>query len=364
MRNISTKISLGGVIAASLALSASFAQAEEIKVYNWAEYIGETTIDDFEKETGIKVIYDTYDSVETVDAKLLAGKTGYDVVDHSASSSEKLIKAGILMEIDRSKISNYGNIRPDILKLMEQWDPGNKHLVPYMWGTNGVTYVPELVEAVLPNAPKNFDLIFKKENMEKLSQCGVAFLDSPDDILPMALGYMGLDPNSTSKGDYEKAGEMLDGVRPYIKTFDNYAYQRLAEKEFCVMVTWGPDGLLAQSLAEESGVEFSTDFFTHPGASALWVDSWVIPSDAPNPEAAHRWIDFMNRPQIAADATNFTWYANANKASTELVDSEVTSSKAAYPPEGEVATMYTLKTLPQKVNRVKTRVWTKFKAAN
>lgn len=364
MKKTNFKTTLVGAAAATFAMT-SLASAEELKVYNWAEYIGSTTVEDFQKETGITVIYDTYDSVETVDAKLLAGKTGYDVVDHSSSTAEKLVAAGgILMEIDKSKLSNYGNIRPDILKLMEQWDPGNKHFVPLSWGTNGITFVPELVKAVLPDAPMNFDMIFKPENMEKLAQCGVSFLDSPEDIIPMALGYMGLDPNSNNKKDYKAVGDMLSKVRPFIKTFDNYAYQRLAEKEFCVMVTWGPDGLLAKSAAEEAGLDLNVDFLTHPGASALWVDSWMIPIDAPNPDAAHKWIDFNNRPQVAANFSNDIWYANTNAAATPLVDPYVSGNSAAYPPADEVATMYTGKTLPTKVKRVMTRTWTNFKAAN
>ncbi|WP_420547275.1 extracellular solute-binding protein [Curvivirga sp.] len=364
MKKATLKSAFAGAATAAMTFAATSASAEDLRIYNWAEYIGETTIEDFAKETGYNVVYDTYDSVETVDAKLLAGKTGYDVVDHSSSTSAKLVKAGILHEIDKSKLSNYGNIRTDILKLMEKWDPGNKYMVPYTWGTNGVTFVPSEVEKVLPNAPLNFDMIFKPENMEKLAQCGVSFLDSPEDVIPMALGYLGLDPNSTNKKDYKKAGELLASVRPYIKTFDNYAYTRLAEKEFCVMVTWGPDGLLAQDAANEAGLDLKVDFFTHPGASALWVDSWMIPSDAGNVDGAHKFIDYMNRPQVAADASNAVWYANTNHAADELVDEVVRSSKAAYPPAEEVATMYTGETLPQKVNRVRTRTWTNFKSAN
>ena len=207
--------------------------AGTLNVYNWAEYIGETTIADFEKEFGIKVTYDNYDSVETADAKLLAGSSGYDVVSHSGSAIGRLIPAGnILQPLDKSKLPNLKHMRTDVMgQLASNWDEGNQYVIPFMWGTHGVTYNEELVRSVLPNAPiGSMDLIFKPEYMEKLAQCGVAFLDSPTDIIPMALAYLGLDPSSKDLADYAKAADMLLKIRPYIKTFDNYAYQKMPEK--------------------------------------------------------------------------------------------------------------------------------------
>ena len=365
MKKPTIKATVMGVATAALAFAASSANAEEIKVYNWAEYLGETTIEDFTKETGIDVVFDTYDSVETVDAKLLAGKTGYDVVDHASSTAAKLIAAGgILQEIDKSKISNYGSLNKTVMAKLEDWDPGNKYFVPYTYGTNGVTTVPAWVKEVHPDAPSNLDLIFKPEHMEKISKCGVAFLDSPEDIIPMALGYLGLDPNSTKKKDYAAAADLLNAVRPFIKTFDNYAYTRLAEKEFCVMVTWGPDGLYAADVAEEAGLEFDVEFFSQEGASNFWVDSWMIPADAANVDGAHKWLDFMTKPQNAANATNYHYYATAVDNANELVESYITESPATYPSLDSIPNLVTLKTIPQKAARVRTRTWTKFKAGN
>ena len=368
MREQQTLLQRAAVVVAALALAlgAAPALAEGVlNVYNWAEYIGETTIADFEKEYDVKVTYDNYDSAETADAKLLAGNSGYDVVLHADSFVARLIPANIFHPLDTSKLPNLKHVREDIMRQLDASDPGNKFMIPFMWGTHGVTYNEELVKSVHPDAPiGSLDLIFKPEHMEKLAKCGVSFLDSPTDVIPMALAYMGLDPNSTNKDDYKTVEEMLLKVRPYIKTFDNYAYQRMPEKEFCVSVTWGPDGLLAMSGAAEANTGVMLDFALPPGkgAATLWVDSWVIPEDAKNLENAHLFLNYMMRPQVAANDSNFTWYATANKDAIDLIDEAVTSSPAAFPPPESVDLMYTLIPLPQKIERVRTRTWTTFKA--
>lgn len=339
-----------------------------LNVYNWAEYIGEETIANFEKEFDIKVTYDNYDSVETADAKLLAGNSGYDVVSHAGSSLARLIPADILLPLEKSKLENLKHIRDDVMgQLSAEWDPDNKFIVPYMWGTHGVTYNEELVKATHPDAPiGSMDMIFDPAHMEKLAECGVSFLDSPTDVLPMALAHLGLHPSSTDKDDYAKAGELLASIRPYIKTFDNYAYQRMPEKEFCVAVTWGPDGLLAMSGAAEANTGVILDFFNPPGESKaqFWVDGWVIPKDAKNLDNAYKFLNYMMRPEVGAADSNFTWYATANQDAIPLIDAEVTSSIAAFPPADAVNQMYTLNVVPPKIERVRTRVWTNFKAGN
>jgi len=252
-------------------------------------------------------------------------------------------------------------------QLGADWDPGNQYVIPYMWGTHGVTYNEALVKETYPDAPiGSMDLIFDPAHMEKLAGCGVSFLDSPTDVIPMALAHLGLDPSSTNPDDYKKVGEMLAAVRPFIKTFDNYAYQRMPEKEFCVAVTWGPDGLLAMSGAAEANTGVVLDFQLPQGerTAQFWVDGWVIPKDAKNVENAHLFLDYMMRPEVGAADTNFIWYATANKDSIPLIDEEVTSSPAAFPPAESVAQMYTLNVIPPKIERVRTRVWTNFKAGN
>ena len=355
--------------ALGILLAGNLAMAEgELYVTNWAEYIGEETIANFEKEYGIKVVYDTYDSVEAIDSKLLAGNSGYDVVSHSSTPVARMIPAGILQPLDKSKLDNFKHMRKDILEsLSSEKDPDNQYMVPYMWGTHGVTYNEEYVREVFPDAPiGSMDLIFKPENMEKLAQCGVSFLDSPTDVIPMALAYLGLDPASTNPDDYAKAEAMLLKVRPYIKTFDNYAYQRMPQKEFCVAVTWGPDGLLAMSGAAEANTGVVLDFFlpAGDGAANIWVDGWVIPSDAKNVDNAHLFLNYMMRPEVAAGDSNYTWYATANADAMPLVDEEVTGSYAAYPPQEAVELMYSLKPVPPRVERVRTRTWTNFKSGN
>ena len=359
------KGALAGAVAAAV-FAAPVAAEETLRVTNWAEYIGEETIANFEKETGIKVIYDNYDSVEAIDSKLLAGNSGYDVVSHSSSAIARLIPAGILQPIDKSKLPNFKHMMPEIMqKLSEEWDPGNNHIVPFMWGTHGVTYNKELVLETYPDAPiGSMDMIFDPKHMKELAKCGVSFLDSPTDIIPMALTHLGLPSATAKKADYEAARDLLLGVRPYIKTFDNYAYQRMPQKEFCVAVTWGPDGLLAMSGAAEANTGVVLDFYLPPGdgKANLWVDGWVIPADAKNVEGAHKFLNYMMRPDVAAGDSNYTWYASANKDAVELIDEAVTSSPAAFPPPDSVAKMYTLAPVSKKAERIRTRVWTDVKA--
>ena len=353
----------------ALLVSPALAEDRVLKVTNWAEYIGEETIANFEKEYGIKVVYDNYDSVEAIDAKLLAGDSGYDVVSHAASQIARLIQAGgIVQPIDKSKLDNFKHMDGAVMgQLSGKWDPDNKYIVPYMWGTHGVTFNKELVLETYPDAPiGSLDMIFDPKHMKELAKCGVSFLDSPTDMIPMALTYLGLPPDSTNKEDYDKVSELLKGIRPYVKTFDNYAYQRMPQKEFCVSTTWGPDGLLAMSGAAEANTGVVLDFFlpAGEGKSNFWVDGWVIPADAKNVEDAHLFLNYMMRPEVAAGDSNFTWYATANATAKPMIDEEVTSSPAAFPKSDQVAQMYTLNPLPPRAERFRTRAWTDFKAGN
>jgi putrescine transport system substrate-binding protein len=366
-----TKSILGYSIATAVGLViAGTAQAQDrvLNVTNWGEYIAEDTIANFEAEYGIEVVYDLYDSSESIDAKLLAGNSGYDVVSHSGSSTARLIQAGIIAPLDMSQLDNVQHIDPALMaQLAADWDPGNQHFIPYMWGTHGVTYNEELVLETYPDAPiGSMSMIFDPVHMEKLAACGVSFLDSPGDIIPMALAYMGLDPNSTNPDDYETVGAMLAEIRPFVKTFDNYAYQRMPQREFCVSTTWGPDGLLAMSGAAEAETGVILDFFLPEGegAAQLWIDGWLIPADARNVEDAHLFLNYMMRPEVGAADSNYTWYATANLTARPLVDEDVTSSPAAFPTSEQVELMYTTAVLPPRIERLQTRTWTNFKAGN
>lgn len=367
--NLARVLSVGVAAFAVLMAGQAIAQERVLKVTNWAEYIGEETIANFEKETGIKVIYDNYDSVEAIEAKLLAGDSGYDVVTHAASQIARMIKAdGILQPVDKSKLDNFKHMDPAVMKqLSDKWDKGNNYIVPFMWGTHGVTYNKELILETYPDAPiGSLDMIFNPKHMKELAKCGVSFLDSPTDVVPMALAYLGLPPDSTNKDDYKKVADMFAQIRPYIKTFDNYAYQKMPQKEFCVAVTWGPDGLLAMSGAKEANTGVVLDFFLPegPGKANFWVDGWVIPADAKNVDDAHLFLNYMMRPDVGAADSSFTWYATANITGKPMVDPDVTSSPAAYPTSEQVSNMYTLNPLSPKIEKIRTRTWTDFKAGN
>ena len=366
MKDTTLKSSLIGLTAAALLAGTTVASAAgKLNVSNWAEYMAEDTIENFAKEYDIEVTFTPYESVEAIDSKLLAGNSGYDVVSHAASQVARLAKGGILRKIDKTKLPNFKHMSPDVMaQIGSKWDPGHNYFVPFMWGTHGVTYNRELVMETYPEAPiGSIEMIFDPKHMKELAKCGVSFLDSPTDVIPMALAYLGHPPDSTDSAHYKEVEELLLKVRPYIKTFDNYAYQRMPEKEFCVAVTWGPDGLLAMSGAEEANTGVVLDFFL-PAIPNFWVDGWVIPGDAKNIENAHLFLNYMMRPEVGAADSNYTWYATANKDAIPMIDEAVTSSPAAFPTAAQVATMYTLNPLPPKAERVRTRTWTNFKAGN
>ena len=365
-KDTAIKSLLVGLTAASLITAATVTSARgKLNVSNWAEYMAEDTIANFAKEYDVEVTFTPYESVEAMDSKLLAGSSGYDVVVHAASQAARLTKGGILMKIDKTKLPNFTHMSTDVMvQIGQKWDPGHNYMVPFMWGTHGVTYNKELVLQTYPDAPiGDISMIFDPKHMKELAKCGVSYLDSPTDVIPMALAYLKMEPDSTNPADYQKVEDMLKKVRPYIKTFDNYAYQRMPEKEFCVAVTWGPDGLLAMSGAEEADTGVVLDFFL-PAIPNFWVDAWVIPADAKNVENAHLFLNYMMRPQVGANDSNFTWYATANRDAIPMIDEAVTGSPAAFPTTGQISTMYTLNPLPPKAERVRTRTWTNFKAGN
>ncbi|HEX6092488.1 MAG TPA: polyamine ABC transporter substrate-binding protein, partial [Dongiaceae bacterium] len=305
----------------------------ELNVYNWSDYIGETTVEDFQKETGITVRYDVYDSNETLDAKLKAGNTGYDIVVPTGSFLGQQIQAGIYQKIDKSKISNYGNIDPQILEALKPFDPTNEYAVPYFWGTVGIGVdVAKVKERLGENAPiDSFDLLFKPENAAKLQDCGISMLDSPSDVLPPALKYLGKDPHSKSEEDYAAVEQMLTAVRPYVKYFHSSQYiNDLAGGELCAVIGWSGDVFIAQARAEEAGSKAELSYSIPKEGTLLWVDSLAIPKDAKNVDNALKFIDYLNRPQVAANGVNYVSYASPNTAALELVDPEVKGNTSIY----------------------------------
>jgi putrescine transport system substrate-binding protein len=353
--------------AACIAFVAPAAAEDKIvNVYNWSDYVGEGVLDDFTKETGIKVVYDVYDNNDIVETKLLAGGSGYDIVVPTDSNVARQIQAGTLMKLDKSKIPNLSHMWPLIMQRMERYDPGNEYAVNYMWGTSGLGYNVDKVKERLPDAPlDSWDLLFKPEYASKLADCGIYVLDAPEDVIQSALNYLGINPDSKEPADIEKAGELLKTIRPYIQKFNSSEYiNALANGDICLAMGYSGDVLQARDRASEANNGVTVDYIIPKEGALMWFDSFVIPKDAPHPEAAHAFINFMEKPEIAARNSNFVYYANGNKDSQPLLNEDVIGDKAIYPDEATLQRLFTSTTYPPKAQRVLTRLWTNLKANN
>jgi putrescine transport system substrate-binding protein len=354
-------VSLGALVAT---WQSPDAHAEgELNVYNWSDYIGENTIANFEKEYNVKVRYDTYDGNETLEAKLLVGNTGYDIVFPSSSFFARQIKAGIYMPLDRSKLTNWSNLDQWVLMQQASHDPGNAYAVPYMWGTNGVTYNVDMIKERMPDAPvDSLRMVFDPEVVSKFQDCGVSLLDSPEDVFPLALAYMGKDPTSQNPDDIVAATDMLMKIRPYIQVFDSQQYlNALPNGDRCIAMTWSGDYAVAAARAEEAGININIAYSVPKEGSNIWFDAMLIPKDAPNPENAHLFLNYMLRPDVIAECTNYTYYANGNKASRPLILPEILEDPAIYPDEETQKRMFPSVVRDEEVQRVITREWTRLK---
>lgn len=353
------------LISAALTLGATAAAAQDnvLNVYNWSDYIAEDTLAKFEAETGITVNYDVFDSNEVLEAKMLTGSSGYDVVVPSIEFMARQAQAGVFAEIDKAALSNYGNLDEDILAIVAENDPGNTYGVPYMMFTSGIGYnVAKVSERIEADKIGTWDMIFDPDTVAKLADCGVALLDSPSEIISPALHYLGLDPNSEDTGDLEKASELLLSVRPHIRYFHSSQYiNDLANGEICVAVGYSGDILQARDRAAEAGQGIEIAFAIPPLGAQVGFDMLAIPVDAPNPENALKFIDFILRPEIAADITNYVFYANPNTAATELVADEVRNDPGIYPSQETRANLFTLKPHGSRYDRSLTRAWTTIK---
>lgn len=346
-------------------LTAWAASAEEVRVYNWSDYIDESLLKQFEDETGIEVIYDVFDSNEMLETKLLAGGSGYDVVVPSDSFLRRQIQAGVFMPLDPAQLTNAGNQWDLITQRTAEFDPGNAYSVNYLWGTTGVGInVAKVAEALGPDAPvDSLALVFDPANMEKLAGCGVYFLDAPVEIIPAAMNYAGEDPNSREAAAFDKAADVLTAVRPFVRKFHSSEYiTALANGDICVAVGWSGDILQARDRAEEAGNGVEIAYHAFREGSAMWFDQMAVPADAPNPEAAHRFIDFMLVPENIAAVTNYVWYANGNLPSQEFVDPEILSDPAIYPDPATMETLWVFGGWDAKTQRTATRLWTRIKS--
>ncbi|MCU9946514.1 polyamine ABC transporter substrate-binding protein [Pseudomonas sp. PDM13] len=346
---------------------AGVAQAEDkvLHVYNWSDYIAPETVEKFTKETGIKVVYDVFDSNETLEAKLLAGKSGYDIVVPSNNFLAKQIKAKVYQPLDKSKLPNWKNLDPDLLKTVEVSDPGNQYAFPYMWGSIGIGYNVDKVKAVLGDkAPvDSWDLLFKPENIEKLKSCGVSFLDSPTEILPIALHYLGYSPVSQDPKQLKEAEALFLKIRPHVTYFHSSKYiSDLANGNLCVAVGYSGDVYQAKSRADEAKAGVKVAYNIPKEGAGTFFDMVAIPADAANPDAAYAFMNFLMKPEIMAEITNFVQFPNGNAAATPLVDEAIRTDPGIYPSKETMAKLYAFPDLPAKVQRVMTRTWTTIKS--
>ncbi|WP_417777768.1 polyamine ABC transporter substrate-binding protein [Stutzerimonas xanthomarina] len=351
------------LIAAAVSGAAS-AQAATVHIYNWSDYIGETTLEEFEKETGIKPIYDVFDSNETLEGKLLAGRTGYDVVVPSNHFLGKQIRAGAFQKLDKSKLPNWQHLDPALLKQLEKNDPGNTYAAPYLWGTNGIGYNVEKVTAALGiEKVDSWAVLFEPENAKKLAGCGIALLDSPDEMIPAMLNYLGLDPNSTDPDDYAKAEAKLLEIRPYVRYFHSSKYiSDLANGNICIAAGFSGDIFQAAARADEAGKGIDIAYTIPKEGGNLWFDMLAIPVDAQNVEEAHAFINYLLEPEVIASVSDYVGYANPNIKAGELMDQEVRNDPSVYPPQSVLDRLYVSAELPPKINRLMTRSWTKVKS--
>lgn len=351
--------------AATFALAAGMAAAEEVRVYNWSDYIDEELLTKFSEETGIDLIYDVFDSNEVLETKLLAGGSGYDVVVPSGTFLQRQISAGAFQKLDPSKLSNLDNMWDAIVQRTAQYDPGNAYSINYMWGTTGIgVNVDKVTEVLGADAPiDSLALIFDPANMEKLADCGVHFLDAPVEMIPAALAYLGENPDSHDPDILAKAEPVLAAVAPYVQKFHSSEYiNALANGDICAAFGWSGDILQARDRAAEAdnGVEIAYNAVKE--GSLMWFDQMAIPVDAPNPDGAHKFLNFIMDANNAAAASNYVYYANGNKASQEFLEEDVIGDPAIYPNDEAMQTLYTTTPYPMKVQRVVTRMWTKIKS--
>jgi putrescine transport system substrate-binding protein len=360
------RLALIAVVLVAFAPTWAHAQPKKervVNVYNWSDYIDPAVIEDFTKETGIKVKYDTFDSNDLLETKLLAGKSGYDIVVPTAYFLERQIKAGVFQKLDKSKLPNLSNVWPDIAKRLAAYDPGNQYAINYMWGTTGPGFdVNKAKQRLGGQSVDSWDIVFKPENLAKFKDCGVMMLDSSDDILAAALHYLKLDPNTTSESDIQKAADLVAGVRSSVRKFHSSEYiNALATGEICFVVGWSGDIKQAQKRAAEAKNGVDIGYAIPREGAQMWFDNFAIPKDAKNVAEAHEFLNYMLRPEVAAKNSNFIAYANGNLASQKSIDPAVLNDRTVFPDEATLKNLYTIQAHDQKTTRLMNRLWTRIK---
>jgi putrescine transport system substrate-binding protein len=347
------------VLGSVFALQAGLAHANSINVFNWSDYIAPDTVEKFTAATGITVNYDVFDSNETLEARMLAGSSGFDIVVPTSDYMQRQIMAGVYQPLNRDLLPNLENMDADLMALAAAFDPGNEHSVIYLWGTTGIGYNTEAVAARLgaDYEVDSWSLMFDPEKAALFEDCGIAWLDTEKEIIPVAMRYLGLDPTSTSEDDFNAAVELIMGVRPYVRYFHSSQYiSDLANGEICLAIGWSGDVLQAADRASETNQSFEVGYAIPDEGAHLWFDMLVIPADAPNPEGAHAFINFLMDAQVAADITNYVMFPNANAASTPLIDEAVLNDPTIYPTAEAKAGFWTLQPYDNRTERVSTRL--------
>jgi putrescine transport system substrate-binding protein len=353
-------ISAATAVLAALATAAS-AQERVVNVYNWSDYIEESIIEDFTKETGIKVVYDVFDSNEILETKLLAGGSGYDVVVPTATFLARQIQAGVFQKLDKSKLPNLSNMWDMVQKRTEAYDPGNEYSINYMWGTTGIGYnKAKIKERLGTDVVDSWSLVFDPATIAKLNDCGVYMLDSATDILPTALKYLGLDPDAKDTDSLAKAEELMLSIRPNVRKFHSSEYiNALANGDICVAVGWSGDIFQARDRAAEANQGVEIAYVVPKEGAYMWFDQMAIPADAQHVAEAHEFLNYIMKPDVAAKASNYIVYANGNKASQPLIDKAIFEDPAVYPDEATLNNLFTTTPANPKDQRNITRVWTK-----
>jgi putrescine transport system substrate-binding protein len=359
---------LPATLAGIATAAAQAGQQRVVNVYNWSDYVESSVLANFTTQTGIKVRYDTFDSNDTLETKLLAGKSGYDVVVPTAYFLARQIKAGVFQQLDKARLPNLANVWPVIAQRLSAYDPGNLYAVNYMWGTTGIGFNAKKARDILGRdvridaAMASWDMVFKPENLAKFKDCGVYMLDSSDDVMPAALHYLGLDPNSTVESELAKAAALIMQVRPFVRKFHSSEYlDALAAGRICLAVGWSGDIKQAQKRAAEAKTGIEIGYVIPKDGAQMWFDNFAIPRDAKNVAEAHEFINYLLRPEVAAKNTNYLSYANGNLASQKLIEPSILHDRTVYPDEQTMQSLYTITAHDQKTQRLMNRLWTRIK---
>lgn len=338
-------------------------EANVLNIYNWADYVAEDTIANFEREYGIKINYDVYDTLEIVEAKLLAGSSGYDVVLHASTMGARMIPVGVFQPLDRNQLNLWSNLDPWVLSLVDELDPGNLYGVPYLWGNDGYAINVDMIRERMPDAPLgSAAMLFDPDVVSRFADCGVTFLDSPGDMISMALQYLGYDLNSLDPGELAEAEAQLKKVKPYVRYFHSLRWMTdMPSGEVCLSAAWNGNYGLALDRAREVGADVNIAYYASKEGTQVWFDIWYVPADAPHPHNAHLFLNYLLRPEVIGAISNYTHYANANTAAFPFVREDIINDSAIYPSQEEREGWPIGYAFGPKEERIKTRIWSRVK---